>query len=392
MRALLFDCYSGVAGDMMLGALLDLGVPVGEIAQHIAGLGLGEVAVEAERGRSGPMVGTRVQVRWNRQHGHRSLSDILALIDRATLSPRAKGLAAHAFRLLATAEAKVHGVEVDSVQFHEVGAVDAIVDVLGTALALEHLGIEKVYCTPLPLARGFVDTAHGRLPLPAPATVEILASVKAPVRWLDIEAELVTPTGAALVASLATFEVPSMTVERVGYGLGTHQLPWPNLLRVVMGEVSDVGVREELMLLETNVDDMTGEELGFAMERLLALGALDVFFTPIQMKKNRPAVKISVLTERWLGQQLMEAIFRLTTTLGVRAFPVERHFAVREVERFASSLGRVRVKVKRLSGRAVDVHPEYEDCAALARTLGLSLREVYDRVKAEAAARLLPSD
>lgn len=392
MRALLFDCYSGVAGDMILGALLDLGVPVGEIAQHIAGLGLGEVAVEAERGRSGPMVGTRVQVRWNRQHGHRSLSDILALIDRATLSPRAKGLAAHAFRLLATAEAKVHGVEVDSVQFHEVGAVDAIVDVLGTALALEHLGIEKVYCTPLPLARGFVDTAHGRLPLPAPATVEILASVKAPVRWLDIEAELVTPTGAALVASLATFEVPSMTVERVGYGLGTHQLPWPNLLRVVMGEVSDVGVREELMLLETNVDDMTGEELGFAMERLLALGALDVFFTPIQMKKNRPAVKISVLTERWLGQQLMEAIFRLTTTLGVRAFPVERHFAVREVERFASSLGPVRVKVKRLSGRAVDVHPEYEDCAALARTLGLSLREVYDRVKAEAAARLLPSD
>jgi uncharacterized protein (TIGR00299 family) protein len=374
---------------MIVGALVDLGVPLEEIAGQVRSMGLGNVSVSARRAQSGPMTGTKVEVRWDQEQTHRALADVAGMLARSELPHRSKELALQVFRTLAAAEAKVHGVDVESVHFHEVGAVDAIVDVVGTVFGLEYLGIERVYCTPLPLGRGFAQSSHGLLPLPAPATLEILASVKAPVRWVNIEAELVTPTGAALLATVASFETPSMRVEKVGYGLGTYELPWPNVLRAVLGEVSDSGLREELVLLETNVDDMTGEELGFAMEQLMALGALDVFFTPIQMKKNRPAVKLSVLAERARGSEIVEGIFRLTSTLGIRAFPVERHAAVREVQELASSLGPVRIKVKRLNGRAVDVHPEYEDCAGLARKLGLPLRQVYDLVKAEAAAKLL---
>ncbi len=392
MRALLLDCFSGVAGDMMLGALVDLGFPVGELAAVAKGLGIHDVSIEAMRERTGSITGTKVNVRWHGPQAHRSLADIVELLDRSELPLQVRKLSTRVFRTLAAAEAKVHGVDVDRVHFHEVGAVDAIVDVVGTAMGLQHLGIEKVYSSPLPLARGFAETQHGVLPLPAPATVEILASVGAPVHWVDTDAELVTPTGAALVATLATFASPPMNVARVGYGLGSRQLPWPNALRAVIGEVREMDNPQELLLLETNVDDMTGEELGFAMEQLLAAGALDVFFTPIQMKKNRPAVKISVLIDRASGRQMTEAIFNFTSTLGVRVIPVERHVAQRSVEEFSSSLGTVRVKLRYFNGRAVDVHPEYEDCARLARELGMPLREVCDRIRAEAALKFLPSD
>ncbi len=390
MPALLFDCYSGAAGDMILGALLDLGASLDDVQQAIASLGIGEVTLEAHRQASGGLTGTAVKVHWQGEQAHRTFSDILQILEKGKISDRARTRARRAFEMLASAEAKVHGVKVDEVHFHEVGAVDAIVDVVGTVVALDALGVVDVYATPLPLGRGFVDAAHGKLPLPAPATMEILAAVRAPVYWEDVRAELVTPTGASLIASLAGFDVPRMRIAKVGYGIGSHHLPWPNCVRAVLGDVVVPVRSDDLVVLETNVDDMTGEELGFAMEQLLASGALDVYFTPIQMKKNRPAIKLALLAYRWMTHELVENVLRLTTTLGVRVLPVERHAAIRRTEQFLSSLGPVRVKVKELGGHAVEVSPEYEDCASLARDLGVPLRQVYDRVRDEATKRFFP--
>lgn len=286
----------------------------------------------------------------------RRLKDILEIIGRAGLPPRVAEGAAALFRRLAEVETRVHGTDVDSVHFHEVGAADAILDVVGVLVGLEALGIGTVFCSPLPAGGGVVRTAHGNLPVPAPAVLELLAGTGAAlVPAPTAEAaryELVTPTAAALFAALARFEQPAMKVKAVGYGLGSRHLEsLPNALRVWVGEVAELPAEQTITVLETNIDDMPPELYGYLMERLLEAGARDVWFTPIQMKKNRPGILVSVLAPATLEDRLLDLIFRETTTLGVRRRSVSRYEAARELFRFDSSLGPAVVKVKRWGGR-----------------------------------------
>jgi uncharacterized protein (TIGR00299 family) protein len=380
-----FDCYSGVSGDMILGALVDAGVDPEGLRAEVAKLGLVGHELRFDRVERQGISGTHAVVALDPSipQPHRHLADIVGILDRSTLASSVRDRAKAIFRMLGEAEAKVHWVPVGHVHFHEVGALDALVDVVGAVAGLELLGVQEVYASALPTGKGTVETAHGLLPVPAPATLEVLARVGAPTRPLDVEAELVTPTGAAILATLATFRQPDMRLRRVGYGFGTRQLPWANALRLWVGEPSESREwTEEASLIEANLDDMSPEALGFAMERLFAAGALDVYFTPIQMKKNRPAVMLSVIVSLERERDLAAAVLRETTTLGVRISRTKRITAERRIETVDTPLGPIRVKVKSFEGR-VGCSPEYEDCARIARERGMRLGEVM-RVAMEA--------
>ena len=392
MRRIYFDCYSGAAGDMLLGALVDVGLSVDELTQALGALPLSGYRLRTERVTRQGVSGTRLWVDTDAagQHG-RYLSDILALVQSSGLPTQVKTQVGSVFGRLAEAEAAVHGVTVDEVHFHEVGAVDSIVDIVGCVWGLYALGVGEVFSSALPLGEGWVETAHGRLPLPAPATLKLLAGANAPIRPLEAQAELVTPTAAALLAELATFAQPPLILEAVGYGFGQRELAWPNAVRAWLGSpdsLSEPGAtvdHDAVVLLECNLDDTTGEALGYAMERLLLAGALDVWFTPIQMKKNRPASKLSVLALPGSADGLAQLLLRETTTLGVRQTLVNRIKAGRESMPVETEWGTVTVKVKRMHGQPISVSPEYEECATLARQSGMPLQEIY--ALAQVAAR-----
>ena len=389
-----FDCFSGISGDMTLGALVDAGVSVDYLRAELAKLPVGGYTLSADKFQSKGLQGTRVSVDLdpNADQPHRHLSDIVAIIDGSTLGPEVKAKAKAVFRTLAEAEAHVHGTDVEHVHFHEVGAVDAIVDVVGSVVGLERLGVTKVYASALPTGSGTVMTAHGLLPVPAPATLEILTRAKAPLRPLDAKAELVTPTGAAILATLAEFRLPPLALRRIGHGFGRKELPWANCLRLWLGEAEETGAetseeRDEISVLEANLDDTTPEMLGAALARLLAAGALDAYFTPIQMKKNRPAVKLTALATPDKEGALAAVILRETSTLGVRVGRAQRYKAGRRQAEVATPFGAVRVKVKSFEGREIGA-PEYDDCLRLADAAGVPVVEVYATARAafEAAA------
>ena len=390
-RIAYLDCFSGISGDMLLGALVDAGLSLDALRAELAKVPLTGYRVEAERTQRGGLAATKVTVQLEEAaQPHRRLRDILALIDDSTLAPDDKLHGAAIFCRLAHAEARAHGIEPDAVEFHEVGAVDAIVDVLGAVAGLRLLGIEELYCSALPAGGGTVRGAHGRLPVPAPATLALLSSAGAPLRaGPDIDFELVTPTGAAIVASLARFEGPAMGVLTVGHGAGSRDLEaQPNLLRLWLG-VSLAGRPATMLLIETNIDDMNPEVFGYVQERLFAAGAADVWLTPIQMKKDRPGVLLSALCAIEREADIANVLLTETSTLGMRVREVTRHEAQREVLEFESSLGPAAVKVKRLSGLPPAIAPEYEACARIARERSLPLLEVYRIVEAEARQRLV---
>lgn len=391
-RRIYFDCYSGAAGDMLLGALVDVGLPVDELAQALGTLPVSGYQLRVEQVTRQGVSGTRLWVDADTagQHG-RHLADILTLVQGSGLPPQVVAQVSAVFSRLARAEAAVHGVTVDEIHFHEVGALDSLVDIVGCVWSLHALGVTEVFCSALPLGGGWVETAHGRLPLPAPATLRLLADVAAPTCPIDLQVELVTPTAAALLAELATFDQPTLILEAVGYGFGKRELAWPNAVRAWLGRSGclpgpDLTIEHDAVaLLECNLDNTTGEALGYAMERLLSAGALDVWFTPIQMKKNRPATKLSVLARPELAAGLAQLMLHETTTLGVRQTLVNRIKAGRESLSVETEWGPVTVKVKRMQGRPISVAPEYEECAALARQAGVPLAEIY--AAAQAAAR-----
>jgi uncharacterized protein (TIGR00299 family) protein len=304
-----------------------------------------------------------------------------------------KETATRVFRRIGVAEAKVHGCAIEEVHFHEVGAVDSIVDVVGAAIGLHALGIERIHASSLPLGGGMIRTRHGLLPAPAPATLELIAQVGAPTRPAPGDGELVTPTGAAILAELATFAQPPMRVHRVGYGFGTKEFPWPNAVRLWLGEPLSPAagapkadlLRDEVVVIETNLDDTTPEVLGYAMERLLGAGALDVYFTPIQMKKNRPGTLLGVIARPDRVEVLSDVILSETTSLGVRTRSADRLIAERREERVETPLGTVGVKLKRLGDRWI-ASPEYEDCARIARERDVPLAEVFQLALAAAAS------
>lgn len=377
------DCFSGMSGDMLLGALLDAGLSFERLQAGLAALGLEgyRLALEsyADKGLRGKRFAVEVKAT---PQPERHLSEIKAMITASRLPLAVQERALAIFQALGEAEAQVHGVALERVHFHEVGAVDALVDVVGAAIGLHELGVEQVYASSLPLTTGLVQTAHGLLPVPAPATLELLRRVGAPWTPRKAEGELVTPTAAAILATSARFETPAMVIRRVGYGFGRKQLPWANCLRLCLGEPAEAsGVEtDEVMVLETNLDNLSGEVLGDLMDRLLQAGALDVTYAPIQMKKNRPATQISVIAPLDLAEALAVLLLRETTTLGVRMSRWQRLKAERRQESVETPLGQVRVKLKLLEGRVVSVAPEYEDCRQLAKMTSLPLREVYERL------------
>jgi len=390
------DCFSGISGDMLLGALLDAGLDLETLRTGLATLPLAGYTLIAERVSDHGISGTRAHVTLDASvvHAHRRLADIEALIAVAQLPERAHASALATFRRLAEAEGAIHGTQPDEVTFHEVGAVDSIVDIVGVALGLDLLAIDAVYCSELPLTSGRVRSAHGALPVPAPATLELLKATSAVWQSVPAEGELVTPTGAALLATLARFERPAaMTVSRVGYGFGQRQLPWANCLRLVLGEEpshatasSEPFERDEIAVLESNIDTMTGEALGWLMERLLAAGALDVSYAPLVMKKQRPGVQLTVLVQVEDAERLAALVLREGATLGVRITRTARLKAGRREEQIETPLGPVRVKLKVIGGVVVAVSPEYDDCRALAEQHGLPLPTIVERVTHAARA------
>lgn len=384
MRILYFDCIAGISGDMALGALLDAGADLEPIRAGLLTLALEPFDLDVEAVDSGGIGATKVTVRSGAVSVIRTYANIRSLLELAELPLDAKGLAQRIFRRLAEAEAIVHRRELEQVTFHEVGAVDSIVDIVGTALAISSLGVERVFASAVPTGFGMVKTEHGALPIPAPAAVELLRG--APVYSRGVPVELVTPTGAAILA--ATVEgfgdLPRMRVERVGYGAGSARLDFPNVIRVLIGE-EDREATPELetpagaeTVLETNVDDLSPELYGYVLERLFAAGAQDAWLTPIVMKKGRPAVTISALVSPQRQEAVRHVLFREAGTLGVRAVSVDKQALEREWLEVSTAHGVVRVKVGRLEGRVVTVAPEFEDCASLARETGRPLREIYE--------------
>jgi uncharacterized protein (TIGR00299 family) protein len=382
MRIAYFDCFSGISGNMTLGALLACGLERETLVAGLQTLPLDGWDLQVEPVAKRGIAATHVEVHeghahdhHGHHHPHRGLTDILHLIDHSSITPRAKRLATAIFTRLGEAEAEVHGTTPDQVHFHEVGAIDAIIDIVGTAIGIDALGIERVVASPLPLGRGFVTCAHGCFPIPAPATALLVRGV--PIAETDVEAELVTPTGAAIITTLAERfgALPAMTVRRVGYGAGTKELPRPNVLRLFLGEAETSQAPEEIVGLETNLDDTPGEVLGYLMERLFAAGALDVFYSSIQMKKNRPGVLVRVLCAPADEAACTDLLFRETTTLGVRRQPFTRTCLPREIRTVDTPYGPVRLKVSRW-GDVEHAEPEYEDCKRLAEEHGVSLRVV----------------
>jgi uncharacterized protein (TIGR00299 family) protein len=298
------------------------------------------------------------------------------------------------FTRLARAEAKVHGTTVEQIHFHEVGALDAIVDIVGAAMGLHELGIEKLYCSALPAGHGWIDCAHGKMPLPAPATLELMSMAGAPTRPAPGPGELVTPTGAAIVCELARFAQPQMRLHRIAIGAGKKDFDWPNVARLWLGveQATDAGEADstaQLVQLETNIDDMNPQLYASLVEKLLAAGAIDVWLTPVQMKKGRPGVVLAALARQSQQQTLADAIIRETTTLGVRCFPVQRYEAERETASVHTGFGLIPVKLKRWGGRVLGAMPEYEDCRRLAEEKRLPVRVVYETALAAAHQKYL---
>ena len=372
------DAASGISGDMFLGCLVDAGVKLETLGRVIASLKLPiqECSIDASEVKKGPLRALQVQVRAAESHTHRHLSHIQSLIVSSDLPTVVKDRSIAVFRRLANAEARVHGSTPEKVHFHEVGAIDAIVDIVGVVAGLHELGVEQLYASALPLAHGWVDTQHGRMALPAPATLEILTAVGAPTRPALGEGEWVTPTGAALVAELAVFEQPEMTLAAIGIGAGVKEAAWPNVARLWLGK--NVG-SSAMVQIETNIDDMNPQLYGPVMENLLAAGAADVWLTPVQMKKNRPGVVLCVLSSAILEARLVQLILQQTTTLGVRVHALaHRHEAERAVREISTQYGTVRMKIKLLEGRSAGAVPEFEDCRRLADQHGVPVRVVLE--------------
>jgi len=376
---------------MLLGAIVDAGLPLDALTGELAKLKVEGYSLRAEKTQRADLAATKLTV--DLQPSALSfphLSDLLGAVDASDLPPADKEKASAVFQRLAEAEAQVHGVDAASVVLHELGSLDTLIDVVGAVAGLRLLGVEQLFASPLPLGRGEVEGAHGVLPLPAPATLALLAAVNAPVSGTDLSGELVTPTGAALVATLARFERPAMTLDKVGCGAGSRNPAGrPNVLRLWLGEELAAS-RNAVLLVETNIDDMSAELLGYVQERLFAAGAADVWFTPIFMKKNRPATMLSLLCAVEREETVVRVLLEETSTLGVRVREVRRHEAQRETFEFESSLGPACVKVKRLPGKKAQVSPEYEACRQLALERDLPLAEVYRTVEAEARSRLDP--
>ena len=388
LRVAYFDCYSGISGDMILGALFDLGVDPGKIRKALQTLDLKGYKLKASRVQRGLIAGTKAQVSVEKpRHSHhaaRKYSDIKKLIANSGLSATAKKNSQEIFKRIAQVEAAIHKTTMEKIHFHEVGAVDSIVDVVGGVVAIESLKLDKIYASPLNVGEGFVQCAHGCLPVPAPATLKLLKGI--PTFSSGVKKELTTPTGAAMIGFYADHfgSLPAMKIIADGYGAGDHIIPeMPNLLRVIIGETSTES-SEELVVIETNIDDMNPEFYEAAMDSLFRAGALDVYLTAIIMKKSRPATKISVLSTEKDRPAMTEILLQETSSFGVRYYKVGRTVLDREIKIVKTSWGPVKIKIGKLNGKVVQVSPEYEECKKISLKRKVSVKTIYEEAHFQA--------
>jgi uncharacterized protein (TIGR00299 family) protein len=383
MKIAYFDTIAGVSGDMTLGAFISAGLPLDELGREIGKLNLEGVELEASHIVRSGITAVKVDVIISsKQTHHRHLKDIYQIIDQSSLSERVKNDAKNIFMEVAKAEAKVHNSTIEKIHFHEVGALDSIVDIVGAAICFEKFGIDAVYSSPVKLGNGgFVDTEHGKLPLPAPATSEILKQY--PTVLTDIPYELTTPTGAAIIKAMSrgVLSTEQLKIHSIGYGAGTREIPQvPNLLRIMIAEMPQTYDADELVMIETNIDDMNPEIYPYVLEKLFAAGANDAYLVPIIMKKGRPGVLLSTLVSRSKMDAVLQVMFTQTSTIGVRILPTERKKLQREQREIQTTLGAVKVKAIILDGTERLV-PEYEECKRLAEAHKLPLVEVYKMVE-----------
>lgn len=382
MKLAYFDCFSGISGDMTLGALIDAGCEVARLRSDLGALQVSGWELSAEKVWKNGMAATHAKVKTEDQQKHRSLTDILEILKRSQLASRVRDRASAIFQKLGEAEARVHDVPLEKIHFHEVGAVDAIVDIVAACIGFDALGIEKFACSPLNVGGGTAKMGHGVLPVPAPATANLLQGK--PTYSNGVQRELVTPTGAAIVATLCDRfgPQPAMTVSAIGYGAGTADLEGqPNVLRIMIGESAEKavpGYDEEISVIEANLDDMNPQIYGYFLERALGAGALDVYTTPVQMKKNRPGTLLTVLCKPQDTNTLTSLIFAETTTFGVRTTTAQRRTLPREHVSVSTTYGDVRIKLSRVNGRILHVSPEFDDCRKLAVEKNVPLQQVIN--------------
>jgi hypothetical protein len=377
MKTAYFDCFSGISGDMITGSLLDAGMEIDELGKELDKLHLTGYKISCKKEERKTIVGTKFYVDVTPQKEWKMM-EILCAIDESDLENDVKEKSKAIFKRLAEAEAKIHGVEPSEVHLHETGGVDAIVDIVSAVISIKKLGIKRIYSSRLNVGRGFLECEHGRLPVPAPATIELLKGV--PVYSTGVESELVTPTGAAIITTLSCQfgNLPETRIEKTGYGLGSKDLPTPNALRVLIGETKIRCDEDIVAILETNIDDMNPQVYEYVMDRLFKKGALDVFLTPVYMKKSRPGTKLSVISPLSKVDEHLEVIFRETTTLGVRIQEVKRKKVYRNTIFADTKYGKIRVKVAETGDGCKKYFPEYEDCKKIANERNIPLKDVYE--------------
>ena len=384
MKIAFFDCFSGISGDMVLGALTDLSDDPSFLQEELKKLDLKGYSISHKKVKRGVIQATKVDVKvTEKKSSKKNLKSIISIIENSDLAKKIKNDSTKIFRRLAEAEAKVHGTTIEKVHFHEVGAIDSIVDIVGSVIGIHHLSISKIVSSSINTGSGFVKCDHGTLPVPAPAVVEILRGVSC--FSSGVQQELTTPTGAAIITTLADefASLPNLKIERAGYGAGGIDLKeMPNALRIILGEHSIASEsKEEIFVLETNIDDMNPEFYDVVMEKLFQAGAVDVFLTPIIMKKNRPATKLSVLTQQQNVKALANEVLKNTTSFGIRFYPVERVMLEREFQEIETVLGKVKVKIGKRDGEVCHISPEYEHCKKISREQGIPIKKVYEEIQ-----------
>ena len=385
MRIAYFDCFSGASGDMILGSLIDAGLNPNGLREKLKKLRIPTVHLKVKKVLKGGLSATQliVEGRGEKRH-HRSLQEILKIVERSSLEAEIKERSREVFERIASVEAKIHRVAMEEVHFHELGGLDSIVDIVGAVWGIRQMGIEKIYVSRVNVGAGFVKCEHGILPVPAPATLSLMEG--RPIYSSGVERELLTPTGAALLTTLGSEfgSMPVINVERIGYGAGRDDLPHPNLLRLIIGASAPTSAKERVIVVETNIDDMNPQIYDYVMERLLAMEVLEIFITPILMKKNRPGHLLTVICPCEKLPAVTKFLLRETTTLGLRWHEEERAKAEREIVPLQTKYGRIRFKLARWEGKVINLSPEYEDCKRLAKEKGIPLKEVFDEARKEA--------
>jgi len=380
MRIAYFDCFSGISGDMILGALIDAGLQLKTLKKELLRLPLKGYEITTKKVIKQSISSTKFEVIVNHGQHERNINEIIQIIDKSSLIKDIKEDSKKIFLKIAQAEAKIHNKQVSSIHFHEIGAIDSIIDIVGTVIGVNVLGIEKIYSSDIPLGKGFVEFSHGKYPIPAPATIELLKGIA--TYQTDIQHELVTPTGIGIISTLSDEfgYMPKLKPVSIGYGAGTAELQQPNVLRIIIGE-SSMRIDEFITdIIETNIDDMNPEYYNYIMERLFKLGALDVFLTNILMKKNRPGIKLTVISSLEKTDDIVKIITTETTSLGVRVYQAKRSCIQRDFANVHTRYGIVKVKLGKIGEQVVNIHPEYEDCVRIAEKYNIPIKRVYEIV------------